>query len=151
MISSTAIYALRAAAYLANQPGRYVNRTEISEATAVPHEYLLKVLKQLDGAEIVNSRRGPGGGYRLTRPAGEITTLEVVLAVDTIPRITACPLGIEGHVQLCPLHQLLDNAAWQLEEALAQAKLSDLLPKKKSRTCDFPKISASHSALVDPQ
>lgn len=148
MISSTATYALRAAAYLANQPDRYVNRAEISEATAVPHEYLLKVLNQLDAAEIVTSRRGPGGGYRLRRPASEITSLEVVLAVDSIPRITECPLGIKDHRQLCPLDQLLDNAASQLEAALAQTKLSDLLPKKKpkkkARTCDFPKISTSH-------
>jgi len=147
MISSTATYALRAAAYLAHQPDRYVNRAEISDATAVPHEYLLKVLHQLDTAEIVQSRRGPGGGYRLRRPANEITSLEV----DSIPRITVCPLGIERHVQLCPLDQLLDHAAWQLEEALAQAKLSDLLPRKKSRTCDFPRIRTKHQALVDPQ
>lgn len=144
MISSTATYALRAAAYLATEPDRYVNRAEISEATAIPHEYLLKVLNQLDAAEIVTSRRGPCGGYRLRRPANEITSLEVVLAVDSIPRITECPLGIKGHRQLCPLDQLLDNAALQLERALAQATLSDLLPKKKARTCDFPRISTSH-------
>lgn len=144
MISSTATYALRAAAYLAHHPDRYVNRAEISDATAVPHEYLLKVLNRLDTAEIVKSRRGPGGGYRLRRPAGEITSLEVVLTVDSIPRITVCPLGVERHAQLCPLDQLLDHAAWQLEEALAQAKLSDLLPRKKSRTCDFPKIRTTH-------
>lgn len=144
MISSTATYALRAAAYLADQPGRYVNRAEISDATSVPHEYLLKVLNQLDAAEIVKSRRGPGGGYRLRRPANEITSLEVVLAVDSIPRIRVCPLGNERHRQLCPLDQLLDHAAWQLEEALAQAKLSDLLPRKKSRTCDFPKTRMTH-------
>lgn len=128
---------------MANQPDRFVNRTEISDATAVPHEYLLKVLNQLDAAGIVESRRGPGGGYRLRRSAEEITSLEVVLAVDSIPRITTCPLGIEDHERLCPLHQLLDDAARQVEEALARARLSDLLPNKSSRTCDFPKINAS--------
>lgn len=142
MISSTATYALRAAAYLANQPDSYVNRAEISDATAVPHEYLLKVLNQLDAAEIVESRRGPGGGYRLRRPASEVTSLEVVLAVDSIPRITECPIRIEDHERLCPLHQLLDDAARQVEEALARSTLSDLLPKKSSQKCDFPNISA---------
>jgi hypothetical protein len=74
----------------------------------------------------------------------EMTSLKVVLAVDSIPRITACPLRIDRHVQLYTSDKLLDNAAWQREEALAPAKLPDLAPKKKSRTCDFPKISASH-------
>lgn len=143
MISSTATYALRAAAYLATQPDRYVNRAEISDATSVPHEYLLKVLNQLDAAEIVESRRGPGGGYRLRKSADELTSLEVVLAVDSIPRITECPLGIVDHERLCPLHQLLDDAARHVEEALAQAKIANLLPQMSSQTCEFPKISPS--------
>ena len=139
MISSTATYALRAVVYLASQPDRYVNRAEISDATLVPHEYLLKVLNQLDGgAALVESRRGPGGGYRLRKPADELTALDVVLAVDTIPRITECPLGIIGHEQLCPLHRLLDDAGRRVEEAFAETHISDLLPGKSSRTCEFP-------------
>ena len=139
MISSTGTYALRAVVFLASQRGRYVSRSEISETTLVPHEYLLKVLNQLDAAEIVESRRGPGGGYRLRKPANEFTSLEVVLAVDSIPRITECPLGITGHETLCPLHQLLDDAGRLVEEAFANTTISDLLPRKRPRTCEFPK------------
>lgn len=138
MISSTATYALRAVVYLASQPDRFVNRAEISDATLVPHEYLLKVLNQLGGAGLVESRRGPGGGYRLRKPADELSALDVVLAVDTIPRITECPLGIIGHEQLCPLHRLLDDAGRRVEEAFAETNIPDLLPGKSSRTCEFP-------------
>ena len=133
MISSTATYALRAVVYLAGQPDRYVNRAEISDATLVPHEYLLKVLNQLDTAELVESRRGPGGGYRLRMSAEKLTTLDVVLAVDTIPRIPHCPLVITGHEQLYPLHQLLDDLSRQFEDAFARTKISDLMPRKRSR------------------
>ncbi|WP_417849102.1 RrF2 family transcriptional regulator [Thalassoglobus sp.] len=133
MISSTATYALRATVFLANQPDQYVNRAIISEATHVPYEYLLKVLNLLDEAGFIESRPGPGGGYRLSRPAEEITTLDIVLAVDTIPRITECPLGIAAHEQLCPLHQLLDDASRLVEEAFAKTKISDLLPRKCSQ------------------
>ncbi len=139
MISSTATYALRAVVYLAGHPGRYVNRAEISAATQVPHEYLLKVLQQLDVADLVESRRGPGGGYRLRRTADEITALDVVQAVDMIPRIATCPLGITSHEQLCPLHQLLDNASRLVEQAFGQTAIADLMPGKRSRTCDFPR------------
>jgi len=139
MISSTATYALRAVVFLASQPDRFVSRSEISVATLVPHEYLLKVLNQLVAAEIVESRRGPGGGYRLQKSVQEFTSLDVVLAVDSIPRITECPLGIPGHEKLCPLHQLLDNAARLVNEAFAKTTISDLLPRKCSRTCEFPK------------
>ena len=130
MISSTATYALRAVVYLAGQPERYVNRAEISNATLVPHEYLLKVLNQLDHADLVGSRRGPGGGYRLRKPGDKLTALEVVLAVNTIPKITECPLDIVGNPQLRPLHQLLDDVSGLVEEAFAKTKISDLMPRK---------------------
>ena len=149
MISSTATYALRAVVYLASQPGRYINRSEISDATMVPHEYLLKVLNLLDKAEIVESRRGPGGGYRLRKSADELTSLEVVLAVDSIPRITKCPLGLVGHKKLCPLHQLLDEAAKRVEEAFTEVRISGLLPQKRSQKCDFTKINSSHLMGAD--
>ena len=140
MISSTAKYALRAAVHLGSQDGDFVGRSEIAEATLVPIDYLLKVLNELVTANLVESRRGPGGGYRLTRSPEDITTLEVVLAVDVIPRISECPLGISDHKHLCPLHQLLDDASRKVEEAFSEATVADLIPgRKRSRTCDFPK------------
>jgi len=138
MISSTAAYALRAVVFLANRPNDYLSRSEISEGTLVPHDYLLKVLRQLADAEIVTSKRGPGGGYRLTTSPDELTSLAVVSAVDTIPRIKQCPLGIIEHQQLCPLHRLLDDASRAVEEAFQQTMITDLLPRKRSRTCNFP-------------
>lgn len=149
MISSTATYALRAVVYLASQSDGYVGRSEISDATCVPHEYLLKVLNLLDKGGIVESRRGPGGGYRLRKPAGDLTSLEVVLAVDSIPRITTCPLGIAGHKKLCPLHQLLDEAAKRVEAAFAEVRISELLPRKRAKHCDFTRTTSSHLTDVD--
>ncbi|MBL8815102.1 MAG: Rrf2 family transcriptional regulator [Planctomyces sp.] len=137
MISSTATYALRAVVYLASQSDRFICRSEISDATVVPHEYLLKVLGLLDSAGIVESRRGPGGGYRLRISAEELTAFEVVNAVESIPRITKCPLGIEGHQKLCPLHRLLDEGARCVEESFADARISHLLSGKRSKTCTF--------------
>ncbi len=123
---------------MAGKPGCYVNRAEISEATQVPHDYLLKVLHQLDEAGLVYSRRGPTGGYQLRKPADKMSVLEVVLAVDKITRITECPLGIEEHKQLCPLHQLLDDAGRLVEEAFVKTRIIDLIPRKRSRKCEFP-------------
>jgi Rrf2 family protein len=140
MISTTAKYALRAVVFLAGYQNGYLSRTEIAKATLVPHDYLLKVLNELDAAGIVESRRGPGGGYRLTSPPERITALEVVLAVDTIPRITECPLGLSGHVKLCPLHKLLDDASRLVEEAFQGATVASLVPgRRPKQSCDFPK------------
>ena len=146
MISTTARYALRSVVYLASGNQSFVKRSEIAEATMVPSDYLLKVLNELDAAGIVESRRGPGGGYRLTKPANEITTLDVVQTVETIPRIKKCPLGIAGHTKLCPLHQLLDDASRKVEEAFASTSIHDLVPQgKKTKSCKFPAINQNIS------
>lgn len=123
---------------LAGLPDRFHSRSTISEATQTPHEYLLKVLHKLDAAGLVESRRGATGGYRLTRSPEELTVLEVVLAVDEIPRIEKCPLGIAAHEQLCPLHQLLDDASRAVEEAFQNTTIAQLLPQKRVDKCQFP-------------
>jgi len=140
MISSTAQYALRATVFLGIESGGFVGRAAIAEATLVPPDYLLKVLGLLDAKGIVESRRGPGGGYRLTASPDTITVLQVVLAVDTIPRISECPLGFDDHQKLCPLHQLLDDTSRKVEEAFGETTIEDLIPcRKKSNFCEFPK------------
>ena len=140
MISSTAKYALRAVVFLSGFDDSFVSRTEIADATLVPHDYLSKVLKALEEAGLVETRRGPGGGYCLVNSPEEISVLDVVLAVDTIPRIAECPLGISEHVKLCPLHKLLDDVGRKIEELLGETMIADLVPDRKLRSsCDFPK------------
>ena len=140
MISLTAKYALRAIVFLANYEEPFVSAAGIAEATLVPHDYLLKVLRELDEAVVVESRRGPGGGYSLIKSPDQISVLEVVMAVDTIPRITECPLGISDHVKLCPLHRLLDDVSRQVEDTFRETMIENLIPpRNRSRSCGFPK------------
>ncbi len=143
MISATAEYALRATVFLARRHGRKVSRQEIANATDVPADYLLKVLKTLDEAGIVESQRGPGGGYELVKPPQLITVLDVVNAVDEIPRIKRCPLRLGSHKSLCPLHHLLDEAAKAIEDAFRNVSLHDLVTAKRiPHSCSFPGLSS---------
>ncbi len=137
MISQTAKYALRTVVFLANNLGTYTKRTVIAQATKVPSEYLLKVLGSLEGAGIVESRRGPGGGFLLVKTPSQVTALEVVMSVDAIPRIKSCPLGISNHHRLCPLHRLLDNVSAQVEATFQQTTIAQLMVTD-NRHCEFP-------------
>lgn len=139
MISATAEYALRATVCLAKRHGNPISRIEIAETTLVPVDYLLKVLKALDNAGIVSSKRGPGGGYLLVNPPEKTTVLDVILAVDELPRIKNCPLGISNHKSLCPMHQLLDDAAKKIEDSFRSVTIQDLLTAKRNPgSCNFP-------------
>jgi Rrf2 family transcriptional regulator, nitric oxide-sensitive transcriptional repressor len=128
MFSQTAEYAMRAMACLALNPDRLVPTPDLAKETKVPPNYLAKVLQQLAVAELITGRRGVGGGYMLARPADQIDLLEVINAVDSLKRITTCPLGIASHgTSLCPLHRRLDEAARVVIEIFEGISLADLL------------------------
>ena len=55
---------------------------EIAEAQGIALQYAQQILLRLRDGEIVESVRGPHGGYRLTKPPGEISLLEVLLAAE---------------------------------------------------------------------
>ena len=81
-ISAKADYALRAAAELAVPEGCWKSADEIAQAQQVPTSFLAQILADLRTAEIVVSRRGTVGGYRLARPAADLSVADVLRAVD---------------------------------------------------------------------
>ncbi|HMB69654.1 MAG TPA: Rrf2 family transcriptional regulator [bacterium] len=143
MISQTAEYALRAAVHLARHQDRPVTGHAISDATAVPPTYLLKILAQLTRGGVVRSQRGPNGGYALARPALAVSAYDVVAAVDSIPDLNRCPLGLSAHSgRLCPLHSRLREAAHLMHDALRRTSLHDLRGSEESSpdACRFPAV-----------
>jgi Rrf2 family protein len=74
---------LHAAASLAQLgPGGTASAAQLAEHFDVPSAYLAKQLQSLVRAGVLTATTGPRGGFRLARPAAEITLLQVVEAVD---------------------------------------------------------------------
>jgi len=80
-VSAKADYALRAVAELAATSGT-LKRERIAAAQTIPMEFLENILLELKHVGIVQSQRGSSGGFRLGRPAGEISLADVIRAVD---------------------------------------------------------------------
>ena len=94
MLSQTAEYALRAVVHLAEQDADTLTPVaEIAAALEVPANYLSKILHQLARAGVVESTRGPRGGFRLGAAADAITLGEVVSAFDSLKDQKRCLLG----------------------------------------------------------
>lgn len=82
-VSAKTDYAIRAALELAAAPDeKPVKGERIASAQAIPLRFLENILMQLRHAGLVDSRRGAEGGYRLARPAGEVTLADVIRAID---------------------------------------------------------------------
>ena len=146
MISQTAEYALRAMVFLAMRNSAATGQ-EIAETTRVPAGYLSKIMQQLVKGKLVNSQRGIGGGFVLSRKPIEISILDVVNAVDPIDRIKSCPLGIQSHgFNLCPLHKRLSEATAHVEAAFAASNLNELVAESKSPLCASVPLTPSEAA-----
>jgi Rrf2 family protein len=128
VFTQTIEYALRAVAYLARQPDKARTTEQIAAVTLVPPNYLAKVLGDLARAGFVASQRGLYGGFRLSCDPAKVTVLDIVNAVGSVPRIRDCPLALPEHAdRLCRLHALLDQAAAQVEQALAAVTITELV------------------------
>jgi len=125
-------YALYAVVHMANQKNdRPTPSHLVARARKIPERFLLKVLKPLVSARVLHSVKGPNGGYRLARPASQITLLDIVEAVDG---------PLQGHAPLSenqgshPLNRKLEAICKQgtdLERRhLDRVRLSDLTGKR---------------------
>ena len=91
-------------------------------------------------AEVLQSKRGIGGGVALVKSPSELTILDVVNAVEPIARIKECPLGLKAHgVHLCPLHRRMDNALGMVEKAFRETTLAEILaePTNSHPLCEI--------------
>ncbi len=138
MLPKTVEYGLRAVVCLARLPDQRQSADQVAKATQVPRRYLHKVLQDLVKAGLVCSQSGPGGGYALIGSAEVISILDVVNAVGSIERIRRCPLGLQSHNELCPLHRELDRAYEMLESSLERLTVAQVLDPSASPSplCD---------------
>ena len=88
-------YALRLMVELANRPNDLIPLKDISDKQRISLKYLEQIVTPLAKAGLVSSVRGAQGGYRLARPAGEITSGEILRAVEGSTAPVACD-GIDN-------------------------------------------------------
>jgi Rrf2 family protein len=83
-VSAKTDYAIRAALELAAaaEDDKLLKGERIATAQAIPLRFLENILMQLRHAGLVESRRGAEGGYRLARPAADVTLADVIRAID---------------------------------------------------------------------
>ncbi len=138
LIPQTAEYALRVMAHLATVPdGAATPRRDLAEATAVPDSYLSKVCRRLVVAGLLESRKGHGGGFRLSRPPESITFAEVLAAVGFEPAFDHCIAELDAcdESDPCALHdawsKVLDSfRSWAASTTLADVRTAKLIRRQ---------------------
>ncbi len=119
----------RAVKPAAAKNGPPVSLAEIAAAQMLSLAYLEQLFGPLRRAGLVASARGPGGGYRLARPAEQISISDIVDAVDEPIRATRCEDGASGCVggRRCITHDLWAELGAQIHLFLAGLSLQDVV------------------------
>ncbi len=96
-----------------------VTLAEISGAQGISLSYLEQLFARLRRSGLVSGVRGPGGGYRLAKPANEITVANIITAVDENVDATRCKGGADCHDgERCLTHDLWMDLSRQIYEFL---------------------------------
>ena len=131
-LSTKGRYAMIALTDLAGQaPERLVALGEIAERQDISLAYLEQLFVKLRRADIVESVRGPGGGYRLARPVGEIRISEILAAVDetmdALSRGAGASGGAGGTVEQELADKLWEQLSANVYVMLHQTRLGDVV------------------------
>jgi Rrf2 family protein len=123
-------YGIRAMLALAGDPGdRPLSARRIADTMDIPVRFLPQVLGDLQRAGLVEATTGRAGGYRLAAPAGGISLLAVIEAVEGDSRRRTCvlrggPCGVDG---FCDVPAVFFAGQEALLAELAGASLADLV------------------------
>lgn len=128
-LSQTTGYAIRALTYLAQGACTPSFIEQIAESTGVPRSYLAKILRKLNDAGIVASKRGYKGGIWLARPPEEISLLHISMAMGGEDLMHGCLLGFDrcSDDRNCPTHQFWKKSRAEISSELARISLADVV------------------------
>ena len=117
---------------------RAVSLAEIAARQEISLSYLEQLFARLRKSGLVQSVRGPGGGYRLAKGAHETVVAEIVLAVDEPIRATRCighssPKGCMMAGERCITHNLWEDLGAEIHAYLAGVSLEDVVMNRTGR------------------
>ncbi len=150
-LSTKGRYAVMAMADLAGNaaspqsPGepRPVALADIAARQDISLSYLEQLFAKLRRGGLVTSVRGPGGGYRLSRPSGELRIADIILAVDEPIAATRCKTGsTKGCTKTgarCVTHDLWEELGQQIHIFLSSVSLADVVERRvlgRSKPCN---------------
>jgi Rrf2 family iron-sulfur cluster assembly transcriptional regulator len=106
--------------------------------------------------EIVESVRGPGGGYNLARKAQNVTVADIIIAVDEALDATQC--GSKGNCHgsdhdngiHCMTHELWATLNEKMVDYLDSVSLQDLVNQQKHRSTEKPVVIVRHRQSERP-
>jgi len=133
MFSKTCEYAIRAVIFVTRESrdGKRVGVKEIAEGIDSPVHFIAKILQELSKKGIVQSLKGPTGGFYMDSSSLNHTLADIVVAIDGDKLFHGCGLGLSecSEKRPCPMHFEFKKIRNELHRLLARTKLGELQDK----------------------
>ncbi len=122
MITNASKYAIRAVVYLAENASidHKLGAKEVAENVNLPKYFIAKILQQLAKGEIINSVKGPQGGFYLNELKLQKTVLDIIHYIDEEDVFDNCFMGLKqcSDENPCPVHHVVSPFKKQILEEL---------------------------------
>lgn len=129
MFSKTCEYAIRAILFIAqkSKDGDRVGIKEIAKGTDAPEHFIAKILQDLSRRGLIQSVKGPNGGFFLDKASLRFSLADVVKAVDGDKLFSGCGLGLKqcSETHPCPIHHEFKKVRKDILTMLEKAKVGE--------------------------
>ncbi len=137
MFSKTCEYGLKAVIYIATKSleGNRVKIRDVADNSGSPEAFTAKILGSLTKHNIVNSLKGPYGGFEIeAKRMKQIKVSEIIFALDGDSVYNGCALGLSvcSDTEPCPMHENFIEVRKQLKKMLETTTIYELATKIKS-------------------
>ena len=134
-LSTKGRYAVMAMVDLAKETtGSPIALADVADRQEISLSYLEQLFGKLRRGGLVNSVRGPGGGYLLSRAPDDIRISDIIVAVDEPIQTTRCspgsPAGCKANKSRCLTHDLWEELGHHIYLYLSSTSLEDVVEKR---------------------
>lgn len=142
MLSNSSKYALKGVLYLAMHSSieNKIMAKDLAALIKVPPAYIAKLLQDLARKNLIQSEKGPHGGFYLSEKNKKESIIKFIYAIDGEDKLNNCLMGLEhcNHLNPCPLHHLTSPMRDELLLNLKNKKICDLVLDVENGISSFP-------------
>ncbi len=130
MLGRTALHTIKALTALARaSDGEFAGAASLAHSVGAPGNYLGKLLQSLARAGLVEGRKGLNGGFRLARPAEQISLYDIVEPIEHVSKWDGCFMTHKtcDRRRPCPVHQRWATVREAYTRFLQETSVRDLM------------------------
>ena len=125
-VSEGAYLALHGLVYIAENSPQRISVKKLSEVLSASEAHLAKVFQKLSKADLVESVRGPSGGFVLNADPNDVTFLDIYEIIDGKVNLNGCPFGKkECPFKACIFNSELNRISQEIIDSFKEIKLAN--------------------------